>query len=283
MPELPEVEIVRRGLEPVLSGNVIAECNLFAPALRYPFSANFCAVLDGAAVTATRRRGKYLLVDLDNEYCLIWHLGMSGRVRIYRAGDDERHERLKHDHVVLEMQDGAVIVFNDPRRFGFMKLERQSDLDTSAPFNKMGPEPLGNSFNGDVLAAALKGKKTNIKAALLDQSVVAGVGNIYACEALYMAGIDPATLACHLKKADVEALAQAVRAVLVKAIEAGGSTLKDYRQTDGSLGYFQHMFGVYDREGKPCPDCSCDIVTSGGVQRIVQNGRSTFYCPVRQN
>jgi len=282
MPELPEVEIVRRGLEPVLNGNTIAACHLFAPALRYPFSANFCTLLDGGTITASRRRGKYLLIDLDNAYCLIWHLGMSGRVRIYRADDEERHARIKHDHVVFEMSDGSVIVFNDPRRFGFMKLERQSDLDASAPFNKMGPEPLGNSFNGDALGAAIKNKKTNIKAALLDQNVVAGVGNIYACEALYMAGIDPATLACDLKKTHVEALARAVRAVLVKAIEAGGSTLKDYRQTDGSLGYFQHMFGVYDREGKPCPDCTCDVIVRGGVQRIVQNGRSTFYCPVRQ-
>lgn len=142
---------------------------------------------------------------------------------------------------------------------------------------------MGNRFNGDVLATALANKKTNIKAALLDQSVVAGIGNIYACEALYMAGINPAALANSLKKPQIEALVQAVRAVLLKAIEAGGSSLKDYRQTDGSLGYFQHMFGVYDRVGKPCPNCDCDVGTSGGVRRIVQNGRSTFYCPVRQN
>jgi len=283
MPELPEVEIVRRGLEPVLAGNVITACHLYTPALRYPFGNDFSALLAKCSILAARRRGKYLLIDLDNGYCLIWHLGMSGRVRIYKPDDSEQYEREKHDHVVFELQDGVIVVFNDPRRFGFMKLEKQSALDDVAHFKKMGPEPLGNRFNGNVLAATLANKKTNIKAALLDQSVVAGVGNIYACEALYMAGINPAALASSLKKLQVEALAQAVRAVLLKAIEAGGSSLKDYRQTDGSLGYFQHMFGVYDRAGKPCPDCNCDIDTSGGVRRIVQNGRSTFYCPMQQN
>lgn len=283
MPELPEVEIVRLGLEPVLKGNVIQACRIYIPALRYPFGDEFCALISGSSVTAARRRGKYLLIDLDNRYCLIWHLGMSGRVRIYKPDEAERYEPQKHDHVVFEMRGGAVIVFNDPRRFGFMKLVKQSALEDSAPFRNMGAEPLGNHFNADALAAGIKNKKTNIKAALLDQNVVAGIGNIYACEALYLAGINPTVLAGSIEKPQIEALARAVRSVLLKAIEAGGSTLKDYRQTDGSLGYFQHMFGVYGRAGQACPDCECDISASGGVQRIVQNGRSTFYCPVRQN
>ena len=283
MPELPEVEIVRRGLEPVFKDNGIVECRINIPALRYPFGDDFCSVVSGNSVKAVGRRGKYMLIDLDDGHCLVWHLGMSGRVRIYKSDDNEKYVSQKHDHVVFEMRGGAVIVFYDPRRFGVMKLIKKSDLDEIAPFKAMGPEPLGNHLNGDALANALKNKKTNIKAALLDQNVVAGVGNIYACEALYMAGIHPATLAGSLKGSQIEALVRAVRAVLFKAIEAGGSTLKDYRQTDGSLGYFQHMFGVYDRAGQPCPDCECDMSVSGGVQRIVQNGRSTFYCPVRQN
>tara|TARA_B100000242_G_scaffold288870_1_gene257707 strand:+ start:3905 stop:4759 length:855 start_codon:yes stop_codon:yes gene_type:complete len=284
MPELPEVEIVKRGLDPVMRSQVINECEIFRSNLRYPFPPDFCEVLRGAKVESLCRRGKYLLIYLSNGYGLIWHLGMSGSVKIFPAKQSyPSFERVKHDHVVIHMQGGAVIVYHDPRRFGFMLLEKTENLNCIRPFSKMGPEPLGNAFNGDVLAELLQGRKSNIKAALLDQNVIAGIGNIYACEALYMARIDPARICTSLDKKEVESLARSVRQVLQKAIQAGGSSLKDYCHTDGNLGYFQHMFGVYNREGENCPDCDCDLSVTGGVQRIVQNGRSTFYCPRQQN
>lgn len=282
MPELPEVEIVRRGLEPALCGQKIAQCAVFVPALRYPLGDDFVSGLTGARVLSLHRRGKYMLLALDRAATLVWHLGMSGRVRIYTPAQTPEFERARHDHVLLYMESGALVVFNDPRRFGFMCLRDSASVEHSPPFAAMGPEPLGNGFHGTALRQALQNRKTPIKQALLDQGIVAGVGNIYACEALYMAGIDPRTPAGAIGEAGAELLAQAVRSVLTKAIAAGGSTLKDHRQTDGSLGYFQHQFGVYDREGAPCPDCVCDAAQTGGVRRIVQGGRSTFYCPQRQ-
>lgn len=277
MPELPEVEIVKRGLEPVLSGNKVLNCVLNIKGLRYPFGDDFVSHLHNMSVRSTARRGKYILIDFENDKTLVWHLGMSGKVKIYSNKNDYGPE--KHDHVLLYMGADEMIVYNDPRRFGFLEFVKTSDIETSRHFAKMGPEPLGNHFNGDIFYQAIKNKKTTIKAALLDQRVVAGVGNIYACEALYMSRISPLRLASSLTKDEAESLAAAIKSVLIKAIEAGGSTLKDYAHTDGSLGYFQHMFGVYDREGKACPDCDCNLPLTHGIKRVVQSGRSTFYCP----
>lgn len=280
MPELPEVEIVKRGLDPVLSGNKILSCVLNRPNLRYPFGDEFKNIVENQKVSSQERRGKYILIHLDNGYSMIWHLGMSGRVKIFDHADDYAPE--KHDHVVFAFESGACVAFNDARRFGFLKLVKSDKWAQEVHFSKMGPEPLGNHFNGEILAQALRGKSSSIKQALLDQRVVAGVGNIYACEALYMSRIHPEKAAGKISKPKIEELARAIREVLQTAIDAGGSSLKDYKHTDGSLGYFQHMFNVYNREGKPCPICLENAENECSVARIVQGGRSTFYCPTLQ-
>lgn len=280
MPELPEVEIAKRGLEPYLLGHQIDICTLNAPALRYPFGEGFANALSGASVQNLERRGKFILVHLDTAQSLIWHLGMSGRIKTFAAQNTYQPE--KHDHVVMSLKSGGIVIYNDPRRFGFLRLVPTDSWQQEMHFKDMGPEPLGNNFNGPALAAALKGRSTPIKIALLDQRIVAGIGNIYASEALYMAGMNPLRKAGDIRGKNAENLVQCIRAVLEKAIMAGGSSLRDYQHTDGSLGYFQHMFGVYDRAGRPCPNCNCDIAKTGGIQKIVQGGRSTFYCPRRQ-
>jgi formamidopyrimidine-DNA glycosylase len=249
------------------------------PDLRWPFPPRFVERLTGRRVERLRRRSKYLLADLDSGETLIIHLGMSGRLLVDGAGTAAlHHERAtpsKHDHVVFEVEGGARVTFNDARRFGSMDLCATDALDQHRLIAGLGPEPLGNAFGGAALAEALKGKGTPIKAALLDQKVVAGLGNIYVCEALWRAGISPKRLAGSISRARVEDLAAAIRAVLTDAIEAGGSSLRDYRRADGELGYFQHSFTVYDREGEPCANKGCD----GVIRRIAQSGRSTFYCP----
>ncbi|MFP4312952.1 MAG: bifunctional DNA-formamidopyrimidine glycosylase/DNA-(apurinic or apyrimidinic site) lyase [Alphaproteobacteria bacterium] len=280
MPELPEVEIVKCALEPAMCGKEIERCEINIQGLRYVFAENFAGILSGAVCKSVTRRGKYMILYFDHDYALVWHLGMSGRVKIFDTKAD--YEPEKHDHILFYLKDGTVIVYNDARRFGFMDLMRADEIETARHFANMGPEPLGNHFYGQALYDVLKNKKAPIKAALLDQRVVAGVGNIYACEALYMAGINPRKSAQSLSRAKVEKLAAAIKDVLRKAIEAGGSSLKDYAHTDGSLGYFQHMFSVYNREGQACPDCTCDISRTKGIKRIVQTGRSTFYCSARQ-
>lgn len=280
VPELPEVEIAKRGLEPYLLGRVIQRCTLNSAGLRYPFGAEFAQTLNGTRVSQLARRGKFILAHLENSRTLIWHLGMSGRIRTYADQGDYVPE--KHDHVVMVTDNQALVVYHDPRRFGFMKLVDTSDWEAQSHFATMGPEPLGNGFSGAILARVLQGKTIAIKQALLDQNIVAGVGNIYASEALYLAEISPLRPAGTLGGVEVEKLAQAVRDVLLRAIDAGGSSLRDYQHTDGTLGYFQHMFGVYNRAGGSCPDCNCDISQTSGVQKIVQGGRSTFYCPRRQ-
>ena len=228
----------------------------------------------------TARRGKYILVFLDNGKGFALHLGMSGRIQIRAPG--EEHERLKHDHIGLSMKDGSQIIFNDARRFGMVFLVDRDTWEKESSFAGMGPEPLSNHFSGEALAKKLKGKKSPIKTALLDQRVVAGVGNIYACEALFESCISPVKPAGELTVNECNKLAASIRNVLNKAIKAGGSSLRDYRNTKGDLGYFQHHFSVYDREGKACPDCTCNVLKTGAVQRIVQAGRSTFYCPKKQ-
>ncbi|MDJ0858891.1 MAG: bifunctional DNA-formamidopyrimidine glycosylase/DNA-(apurinic or apyrimidinic site) lyase [Dinoroseobacter sp.] len=282
MPELPEVETVRRGLEPVMSGARITRADIRRPDLRWPFPARMSERLKGARVDQLRRRSKYILADLDTGETLLIHLGMSGRMIIEGAPVGTFHHEQsapgKHDHVILQMENGTRIVFNDARRFGAMDLLDTANAEAHPLIAVLGPEPFSNAFNEDYLAARLKSKMTPIKSALLDQKLVAGLGNIYVCEALYRAGIHPARKAGRISSTRVAGLVPIIRDVLSEAIEAGGSSLRDYRQADGDLGYFQHRFRVYGREGEPCrtPDCP-DV-----VRRIVQSGRSSFYCPTCQ-
>lgn len=276
MPELPEVEIVKRALETAALGAGISDVRLNRPDLRFPIPPDLPDILRGQVISSFLRRGKYVLCFVESGAGFVLHLGMSGVVKIIPAG--EAYVPRKHDHVVFMMADGGMIVFNDPRRFGFLDLVGVEDWATYKSFAAMGPEPLSNDFNGPVLAAALAGRKAPIKAALLDQKVVAGVGNIYACEALYMAGISPQRAARDVQGADAEGLAVAVREVLALAIESGGSSLKDYYHADGSLGYFQHHFSVYDRAGEVCRGHGARGGCGKVIERIVQSGRSTFCC-----
>lgn len=291
MPELPEVETVRRGLEQVMTGARIKAVELRRPDLRVPFPAGFADRLAGRTITGLGRRAKYLLADLDGAEVLVMHLGMSGSFRIANLDDktsDKFHlppgKDAAHDHVVFRLSSGASVTYNDPRRFGLMLLIPRVDLETHTLFAGLGPEPLGNALDGKLLSRLLAGRRTPLKAALLDQKVVAGLGNIYVCEALHLARLSPRRIAASVSRADGKAgvravrLAQAIRETIEAAIEAGGSSLRDYVGADGELGLFQHSFRVYDREGKACPTAGC----RGRVSRIVQAGRSTFYCPVCQ-
>ncbi len=279
MPELPEVETVRRGLQPAMEGATIIRAQINRPDLRWPFPDRMADRLTGVKVTQLRRRSKYILADLDTDESLLIHLGMSGRMTV--SGDPlgqfahDHPQAEKHDHVVFDMDNGARITFNDPRRFGAMDLLPSNNTDTHPLLAKLGPEPLGNDFHESYLAERLASKNTPIKSALLDQRIVAGLGNIYVCEALFRAGIAPKRKAGALSKTRAHSLVPIVRQVLQEAIEAGGSSLRDFRQADGELGYFQHTFDVYGREGEPCktPDCTSKIC------RITQSGRSSFYCP----
>lgn len=279
MPELPEVETVRRGLAPVMEGQVMARVEVNRPDLRWPFPERMAERLTGRRVLQLRRRSKYLLGDLDSGETLLVHLGMSGRMTV--SGDPlgrfvhDHPAAQKHDHVVFHMENGARITFNDPRRFGAMDLMETATADQHKLLSVLGPEPLGNEFDEAYLIAAFRGKNTPVKSALLDQGIVAGLGNIYVCEALFRCGISPLRKAGQISAARVASLVPAIRDVLERAILAGGSSLKDFRQADGELGYFQHSFDVYGREGEPCHTPGCDQV----INRKVQSGRSTFYCP----
>jgi formamidopyrimidine-DNA glycosylase len=279
VPELPEVETVRRGLLPVMEGKRIVLAKVNRPDLRWPFPENMAVRLTGATVKALRRRSKYILAELSTGETLIIHLGMSGRMLISGGQVGEFHHAYpapeKHDHVVMDMEGGTRIIFNDARRFGAMDLAPSMDVESHKLLSALGPEPLGNEFNEEYLVGRLKGKNSPIKSALLDQRIVAGLGNIYVCEVLHRIGMSPGRKAKDLPKKRISALVPAIRDVLSEAIEAGGSSLKDYRQTDGELGYFQHSFRVYGREGEPCVNPGC----KGKIKRIVQSGRSSFYCP----
>ncbi|MEH6360126.1 MAG: bifunctional DNA-formamidopyrimidine glycosylase/DNA-(apurinic or apyrimidinic site) lyase [Amylibacter sp.] len=288
MPELPEVETVRKGLEPYMTEHVITQADIRREGLRWPFPDNLATRLIGKRVERLRRRSKYILCDLDSGETLLIHLGMSGRITISApdktkdmVGDFHHlHPALeKHDHVVIDMDNGARITFNDARRFGAMDLLETKTAEQHKLLASIGPEPLGNNFDEAYFVAALKGKNTPIKSALLDQRIVAGLGNIYVCEALWRTGISPLSKAGKLSKIRAASLVPAIRAVLNDAIAAGGSSLKDYRQADGELGYFQHSFATYGREDEPCktPDCM------GQIKRVVQSGRSSFYCPKCQH
>jgi formamidopyrimidine-DNA glycosylase len=293
MPELPEVETVRRGLQPAMEGARFTKVEVHRGDLRWPLAKDFRQRLEGKTVNGIGRRAKYLLADLSSGDVLLMHLGMSGSFNVFEGKKHrakgqspgnyyhERSQHVAHDHVVFHMSSGAVITFNDPRRFGSMKIVPRKDLDAEPLLNRLGPEPLGNEFGAGMLARACTGKKTSLKAALLDQRVVAGLGNIYVCEALYRAGLSPKRLASTIASRSgapnerAERLVEGIKAVLNDAIKDGGSTLCNHRLTDGELGMFQHHFRVYDREGEKCPTPGC----RGTIKRIVQNGRSTFYCP----
>ncbi len=278
MPELPEVETVRRGLQPVLEYRRIARVECHRAGLRTPFAADFTRRLAGARVTGLRRRAKYILADLDSGDVWLTHLGMSGSFRTVAAKG--RYARQAHDHVVLTLDDGVRLVFNDPRRFGQMAVFARADEATQPALSRLGPEPLDDGFDGALLAARLAGRKTAVKVALMDQARVAGVGNIYACEALYRAGLDPRRPAADIKGKKADMLARALRGVMTEALASGGSTLRDHRQIDGSTGYFQHAFAVYGHEGQACGQCTCKGRSC--VKTLTQGGRTTFYCPVKQ-
>ena len=273
MPELPEVETVKRGLAPVMEGFVFDHVQLNRPDLRFPFADGFVERVQGKTLTSLTRRAKFLQAQLSSGERLFMHLGMSGRFTIDENVQGEfvltHNTNPKHDHVVFQMSSGARVTFNDPRRFGFMELVGK---DEPYRLDDIGPEPMGNGFNAPNLRARLKGKKSKIKAALLDQRVVAGLGNIYVCEALYRTGISPRRAAGRLTVAETESLTGHIKDTIGEAIEAGGSSLRDFANTDGGLGYFQHNFAVYGREGEPCNKCKAPI------KRIVQSGRSSFYC-----
>ncbi|PKQ09114.1 MAG: DNA-formamidopyrimidine glycosylase [Alphaproteobacteria bacterium HGW-Alphaproteobacteria-12] len=293
MPELPEVETIRRGLAPALEGRRFMRVTQRRAGLRFPFPARFAERLTGRRIIRLDRRAKYILIHLEPatpaepEEVLIIHLGMSGRFTIHEPGGacvpglfhPGQPGSGRHDHMVFDMEDGTRIVFADPRRFGFMDLVAEAALAASPHLARLGPEPLGNGFSAAILAERLRGRRMPVKAALLDQHTVAGLGNIYVCEALFRAGLSPkrsaASVAGPLRS---ERLAGAIRSVLMDAIAAGGSTLRDYARTDGELGYFQHIFSVYAREGEACSKPGC----GGTVKRIVQSARSTFYCPACQ-
>ncbi len=289
MPELPEVETVKTGLQPALEGHRFTHVETRRKNLRIPFPKDFAKRLIGRRVTRLWRRAKYIMADLDNGETLVVHLGMSGRMAVYAEGRDRKlgqfhYEsapndagRGKHDHVVFETDAPARIVFTDHRRFGLMTLIETDKIEEHKLFKDIGVEPLSDNFNAAFLKAALKGKKTPIKSALLDQRIIAGLGNIYVCEALWRARISPKRKAANIKPAQIALLVPAIKTVLREAIKAGGSSLRDHKQTDGELGYFQHHFAVYGRTGKLCQHSD-----NGIIKRIVQSGRSTFYCPICQ-
>jgi formamidopyrimidine-DNA glycosylase len=278
MPELPEVETVCRGLAKALNGARIVKAEAHRPDLRMPLPKNLAARLKGRRVKAIYRRAKYILMNLDSGETLLLHLGMSGRMVIVHKTSKPG----KHDHLVFQFDNGCVVHFNDPRRFGMCDLVATKGLSQHKLLRGLGIEPLEKQLTSEFLAAKFKGKKTSVKAALLDQRLVVGIGNIYACEALFYAGISPKRRAGACTKDQIAKLVPAIRKVLNAAIKAGGSSLRDYVQVDGELGYFQHHFAVYDREGKACPGCSCDVAKTGCIQRIPQGGRSSFYCKVLQ-
>ncbi|WP_429931561.1 bifunctional DNA-formamidopyrimidine glycosylase/DNA-(apurinic or apyrimidinic site) lyase [Agrobacterium vitis] len=293
MPELPEVETVKRGLAPSMEGRRLTRLELRRPDLRFPLPVDFAARTQGRLIISLSRRAKYLLIDLDDGVSIVSHLGMSGSYRIEAENETglpgqfhmARSRDEKHDHVIFHLggPEGSPlrVIYNDPRRFGFMDMVERRDMDRHAAFAGLGPEPVGNALDADYLALRFKGKAQPLKTALLDQKVIAGLGNIYVCEALWRAHLSPETPARALVNAQgkplaaLEDLTQAIRTVIAEAIEAGGSSLRDHIQADGSLGYFQHSFNVYDREGEACRTPGC----TGTVERMTQAGRSTFHCP----
>lgn len=275
MPELPEVETVVRGLRPHLEGRQIVHVIQRRPDLRFPIPENFTGKLTGRTVTHISRRAKFMLFTLDDDTVVLGHLGMSGRMTIHERDTPPAG---RHDHIEFHTDQGTVVRYCDPRRFGMFDLTTSGSMNNHRMLAKLGPEPLGNSFNAESLSKSLAGRNSPVKAALLDQSTVAGLGNIYICEALFRAGISPRRIAKSIPGKRADRLVTAIRSVLTEAIDSGGSSLRDYVQASGELGYFQHQWGVYGREGEPCRHPGC----TGTVQRIVQSGRSTFFCASHQ-
>ncbi len=296
MPELPEVETVKRGLAPSMEGRIVTRLELRRADLRFPFPHDFADRVAGRAILSLSRRAKYLLIDLEDGFSIVSHLGMSGSYRIEQAQDVDvpgqfhmaRSRNEAHDHVIFHLEgaggERVRVIYNDPRRFGFMDMVERRNMDSHPSFAGLGPEPVGNALSAAYLASRFKGKAQPLKTTLLDQKVIAGLGNIYVCEALWRAHLSPYTPSGALVTVDgmptpaLEALTEAIATVIHEAIAAGGSSLRDHIQADGSLGYFQHSFNVYDREGQPCRTPGCQ----GTVERITQAGRSTFYCPTCQ-
>lgn len=278
MPELPEVETVLRGISPILEGNQIDYAEVNRPDLRRPFPNNLAKRLKNRKINFLHRRSKYILIDLSGGETLIMHLGMSGRIMISQKVAGTFHHNTnhsqKHDHFVLHLKDNHQLTFNDPRRFGVIDLLRTENLELSGMLSQIGPEPLSNSFNEAYFVSTLRLKKTNIKSALLDQRVVAGLGNIYVCEALFRAGISPKRQALRISHKKLSSLVPIIKEILLEAISSGGSSLRDFRNASGDLGYFQHSFDVYGREDQDCYNTECD----SKIKRITQAGRSSFYC-----
>ena len=278
MPELPEVETVCSGLRPAMEGNIINKLELRRNDLRWPFPKDIADRTNGKRVIGVRRRAKYILIDLSSDQTIIIHLGMSGRILIdtTNKGIFKYNSNIfeKHDHVIFYMLNGTLITFNDARRFGAMDMAPTKALDQHWLLKRLGPEPLGNGLNAEYLSNRFKNKNTSIKTTLLDQLVVAGLGNIYVCEILFRSGVSPQKNTNKLEMKEIERLVKFTRSVLIEAIEAGGSSLKDHRQTNGELGYFQHNFLVYGREGEKCVNDNCQTI----IKRVIQSGRSTFYC-----
>ncbi|MCF6215118.1 MAG: bifunctional DNA-formamidopyrimidine glycosylase/DNA-(apurinic or apyrimidinic site) lyase [Emcibacter sp.] len=280
MPELPEVETVKRGIIPLLEGRRFFQVIQRRDKLRIPLPENFAARLRGRRVEQITRRAKYLLFYLDQGEILICHLGMSGKMTLKAAADRDQPDKFeKHDHIIFETDRHDLVIFNDPRRFGLMTLCGRDELDQHPLFCKMGPEPLGNEFNGQYLYEKIINRRSPIKTILLDQRVVAGLGNIYVCEALFQAGISPERKACHINRSETDKMVPIIRLILEDAIKAGGSSLKDYARVDGELGYFQHSFKVYGRAGEACVNSGCPHK----IERIIQSNRSTFHCPACQD
>ena len=278
MPELPEVETVLRGISPILEGNQIDYAQVNRPDLRRPFPNNLAKRLKNRKINFLHRRSKYILIDLSGGETLVMHLGMSGRIMISQKVAGTFHHNTnhsqKHDHFVLHLKDNHQLTFNDPRRFGVIDLLRTENLELSSMLSQIGPEPLSNSFNEAYFVSTLRVKKTNIKSALLDQRVVAGLGNIYVCEALFRAGISPKRQALRISHKKLSSLVPIIKEILLEAISSGGSSLRDFRNASGDLGYFQHSFDVYGREDQDCYNTECD----SKIKRITQAGRSSFYC-----
>lgn len=278
MPELPEVETVKNGIREFIGNSIIENAEVFQRRFREPIPDDFEQKVRNAKIIGYRRFGKYLLVDLDNQYSIIWHLGMSGRIKTLKTYPKILE---KHDHVVIKTQNGCLI-FNDPRRFGLMLLCLSKDIGDHKLFCKMGLDPFDTNLTPSYLYKKLQRSKTPIKISLLNQEIVNGIGNIYASEILYKSAIIPTRLSLDISLEECDSLIQNTRLVLQNAIDNGGSTLRDYHKPDGSLGYFQNLHCVYNKSGQRCPDCSCDITKTDGIKKIVQGGRSSFYCPVKQ-
>ena len=278
MPELPEVETVLRGISPILEGNQIDYAQVNRPDLRRPFPNNLAKRLKNRRINFLHRRSKYILIDLSEGETLIMHLGMSGRIMISQKVSGTFHHNTthsqKHDHFILHLKDNHQLTFNDPRRFGVIDLLKTENLELSGMLSQIGPEPLSNSFNEAYFVSTMRLKKTNIKSALLDQRVVAGLGNIYVCEALFRAGISPKRQALRISHKKLSSLVPIIKEILLEAISSGGSSLRDFRNASGDLGYFQHSFDVYGREDQDCYNTECD----SKIKRITQAGRSSFYC-----